>query len=243
MKKILVIGESCTDVFTYCEAKRLCPDVPVPVLNVVRSTTNPGMAANTFRNIKKLEQSCDLITNKNWQNVTKTRFVDEKSNHHFVRVDSPHVFDEAIISKELLADYEIIAISDYNKGYLSEESIRFICENHPTVFVDTKKPIKEFAKSAKYIKINNFEYQNSKPFLTPELEEKIIHTDGENGCYFQGFNYTVDKVEVKDVSGAGDAFFAALICKYSANQDIVESIYFANKMASEVVKHKGVTSL
>ena len=29
---ILVIGESCRDVFIYCDANRLCPDVPVPVL-------------------------------------------------------------------------------------------------------------------------------------------------------------------------------------------------------------------
>lgn len=243
MKKILVIGESCTDVFTYCEAKRLCPDVPVPVLNVVRSTTNPGMAANVFRNIKKLEQSCDLITNKNWQSITKTRFVDEKSNHHFVRVDSPHIFDAAEVSKELLSGYEIVAISDYNKGYLSEDAIQTICENHPLVFIDTKKPIKDFAKSAKYIKINNFEYQNSKPFLTPELESKIIHTDGENGCYFGGKQFEVDKVEVKDVSGAGDSFFAALTVRYSETQNIEDSIKFANSIASEVVKHKGVTSL
>ena len=31
MKSILVIGESSRDVFVYCDALRLCPDVPVPV--------------------------------------------------------------------------------------------------------------------------------------------------------------------------------------------------------------------
>ena len=76
--KILVIGESCKDVFVYCDAKRLAPDVPVPVLNVVRQTENPGMAANAFRLIQKLQpNSSVLLTNDNWQNVTKTRLVDE----------------------------------------------------------------------------------------------------------------------------------------------------------------------
>lgn len=241
MKKILVIGESCLDVFTYCEAKRLCPDVPVPVLNVVKTATNPGMAANVFRNIEKLEKDCSLLTNEGWEKITKTRYVDEKSNHHFVRVDSPHVFEPGEVTKEFLTEYELIAISDYNKGFLTHETMRFICENHPLVFVDTKKPVGEFLNSAKYIKINNFEYQNSKPYLTPELEKKIIHTDGENGCYFSGRQFTVNKVEVKDTSGAGDSFFAALIVMYLKKFNIEDAIMFANGIASEAVKHRGVT--
>lgn len=239
--KILVIGESCKDIFVYCEAKRLCPDFPVPVLNVVKTVTNPGMAANVYRNIQKFEKSCQLVTNDNWESITKTRYVDEKSNHHFVRVDSPHIFDPVQITRDFLLNFEIIAISDYNKGYLTHETIKFICENHPVVFVDTKKPVSEFLNSAKYIKINNFEYQNSKAFLTRELEKKIIHTDGENGCFFNSKNYPVSKVEVKDTSGAGDSFFAALITMYLKNHNIEDAIHFANSIASEVVKHKGVT--
>lgn len=242
MGKILVIGESCKDVFVYCDAKRLAPDVPVPVLNVVRQTENPGMAANVFRLLQKLEPDCAVLkTNANWQNVTKTRFVDEKSNHHFVRVDSPHVFGPFEIDLKELDEYEIIAISDYNKGFLSEDTIQKICENHSNVFIDTKKPVKDFARNAKFIKINDFEYQNSKPYLTPEIEAKIIHTAGENGCYFGGKHYPVNKVEVKDVSGAGDSFFAALILSFSAKGDIDCAIKFANSVASETVKHRGVS--
>lgn len=240
--KILVIGESCKDVFVYCEAKRLAPDVPVPVLNVVRQTENPGMAANVYRILQQLEPNeSALLTNQDWENVTKTRFVDEKSNHHFVRVDSPHVFDPVSIDLNVLKDYSLVAISDYNKGFLSEEAIQKICENHPNVFIDTKKPIKSFARNARYIKINDFEYQNSKPFLTPELGSKIIHTAGENGCYFNGQHYAVNKVEVKDVSGAGDSFFAALIVSFLRQNDIDYAIRFANSIASETVKHRGVS--
>ena len=52
MSKILVIGDSCRDVFVYCESDRLCPDVPVPVLNIIDQKDNPGMAKNVQRNIK-----------------------------------------------------------------------------------------------------------------------------------------------------------------------------------------------
>ena len=35
MKKILIIGESCKDIFVYCNANRLAPDLPIPVLSVI----------------------------------------------------------------------------------------------------------------------------------------------------------------------------------------------------------------
>jgi hydroxymethylpyrimidine/phosphomethylpyrimidine kinase len=75
------------------------------------------------------------------------------------------------------------------------------------------------------------------------MMKKLIHTKGSDGCYFNGKNYPVNKVEVKDSSGAGDSFFAALICKYLNTKNIEESIIFANTCASEVVKHKGVTTI
>ena len=74
MKKILVIGDSSRDVFVYCDALRLCPDVPVPVLNIKDQTENPGMAKNVHRNIKSLHDECSILTNTNWYDITKTRY-------------------------------------------------------------------------------------------------------------------------------------------------------------------------
>ena len=51
-KDILVIGDSCRDVYVYCDTNRLAPDVPVPVLNVLYQNENGGMASNVFRNIQ-----------------------------------------------------------------------------------------------------------------------------------------------------------------------------------------------
>ena len=66
---------------------------------------------------------------------------------------------------------------------------------------------------------------------------------GGLGCEFQAKRYPVDKVEVKDTSGAGDSFMAALCVKFIETQDIHESIKFANLCACEVVKHRGVTTI
>ena len=241
MKKILVIGDSCLDVYTYCKTSRLAPDKPVPVLEKIRTIATPGMAHNVFRNVHSLTTSCDLITNSNWKEVQKVRYVDEKSNHMFMRVDSAEKIN--MISHESLSfEYETIIVSDYDKGFLSEEQIEYICSNHSQVFLDTKKVLGDWAKNAKFIKINNYEYERSQKFIDEKINDKIIKTIGGDGCEYQGKLFPVKKkVEVMDVSGAGDTFMATLATIYTDTYDIESAINTANEYASEVVKHKGVT--
>ena len=50
-KRVLVVGEVCSDVFIYGRAERLCPDVPAPVFKAKRTVTNKGMAGNTAKNL------------------------------------------------------------------------------------------------------------------------------------------------------------------------------------------------
>lgn len=244
-KKILIIGESCKDIFVYCSALRLCPDVPVPVLSIIDKSENEGMAMNVFRNVKCIHSQCSIITNENWTDITKTRYVDLASNHFFIRVDSDHSkIPRVDLSKiDFDSGYDLIAISDYDKGFLTEDDIKYICERHPNVFIDSKKIISTWANDAKYIKINDFEYNRSLPTLTESLKKKIIHTKGGDGCIFNERIFPVTKTEVKDSSGAGDTFFAALIVEYSRSCSVLEAIQFANMCASKVVKERGVTTL
>jgi bifunctional ADP-heptose synthase (sugar kinase/adenylyltransferase) len=240
MRDILVIGESCRDIFVYCNADRLCPDIPVPVLSILKQTENGGMAKNVQNNIQNIIKDCDIFTNSDWRLITKTRYIHEQTNHMFIRIDSDHNINKANIDK-LDLNYKIIVISDYNKGFLTEENIEIICSQHDCVFLDTKKILGSWAEGAKYIKINNFEYENSKKYLTPILAEKLIHTKGGEGCIFRNKIYPVKKVEVKDSSGAGDSFMSGLVCKYLETGNIISSIKFANKCAEKVVQHRGVT--
>ena len=243
MKKILIIGETCLDRFVYCHAERLAPDLPVPVLRIIEETENPGMAKNVERNVRAIYKYCDLFTNNGWKKVTKTRYVHRDTNHTFIRIDSEPSIERINVRDVPLSGYDLIAISDYNKGFLTEEDIKYICEQHGNVFIDTKKELGQWIKRAKFIKINNFEYERSKHALTPALAKKIIRTNGALGAEYQSKLYPVERVEVKDSTGAGDSFFAALLVRYAETGDIHESINFANKCASEVVKHKGVTTI
>ena len=239
-KKILVIGDSCRDVHVYCSANRMCPDKPVPVLQIVDQEENPGMAKNVYRNIKSLIDSCDIITNPNWYNVTKTRFVHKATNHMFFRLDAAEEIKRINLAL-INYDYDYIVISDYDKGFLTEDDIETITRNHKSVFLDTKKLLNNWAINAKFIKINNYEFNRSEKFITNSLSTKIIQTSGADGCFYMGEQFPVEQQEVIDVSGAGDSFMAGLVIEYSKSGDIKKAIRFANECASKVVKQRGVS--
>ena len=201
------------------------------------------MAKNVQRNVDKIFNHCDILTNDNWESITKTRYMHLDSNHMFIRVDSDHSKISKINLNDINFNYDLIAISDYNKGFLDEKDIEYICSKHQNVFLDTKKKINNWASKAKIIKINNYEYNQSKDFMSKELLNKTIRTNGPEGCFFQDEQYPVNKIQVKDSSGAGDTFFAGLIATYVKTNNIKESIKFANTCASKVVQEKGVTTI
>lgn len=239
-KRILVIGDSCRDVHVYCSSTRMCPDKPVPILQIVDQNDNPGMAKNVHRNIKTAIDDCDIVTNSNWYNITKTRYVHSSTNHMFFRLDSAEEMQRINLS-DINYLYDYIVISDYDKGFLTALDIETISKNHTNVFLDTKKVLGAWTKYVKFIKINDHEFARSKSVITSEMAGKIIQTSGADGCYYLGENFPVERGDVIDVSGAGDSFLAGLVIEYSKNEDIRAAIKFANKCASKVVKHRGVS--
>ena len=241
MKKILVVGDSCNDVYTYCHSTRLAPDKPVPVLEIDGVTTTPGMAMNVLMNVESLHKNVDIITNPNWQYNQKNRYVDKNSNHMFMRVDTSTIIERIDTSTINYNEYDTIIISDYNKGFLTEEDIEEICTVHSQVFLDTKKVLGSWSSGAKYIKINNYEYERSKKFIKSHIKHKVIQTMGSKGCSYCGKIYSVEPADVIDVSGAGDTFMASLCVKYTQTGDISTSIDFANMCASKVVRKKGTS--
>jgi len=239
---VLVIGESCLDIFMYGECKRLCPEAPVPVFNPLYKIENGGMAYNVYQNLQSLEVECTLHTNNNFKNITKTRFIDEKTNHMFMRLDkNDNSYDKCDIKKIDFSQYAVILISDYNKGFLTEEDIKFIGENHDCVFLDTKKILGSWCKSINYIKINLDEYEKTKHILDEEILNTLIVTMGSDGAKYNNMIYPVPKVEIKDTSGAGDTFIAAMVAEYVKSKNIHKSIKFGNTCATIVVQKKGVT--
>ena len=87
MKRVLVVGETCRDIFNYGVCDRLCPEAPVPIFKPYETIENPGMAMNVQKNIASMGVKVNLITNKNWRSITKTRQIDQRTNHMFIRID------------------------------------------------------------------------------------------------------------------------------------------------------------
>ena len=240
--KVLVIGESCTDVFIYGTSKRKSPEGNGPVFEPKEEVYGRGMAENTALNLSSMAVDVDIFSDSG--NITKTRYVDETTNELYLRVDENDSV-ERIDIYELpdFIQYDAIVISDYCKGFLTPEDIEYISKQHNLVFLDTKKHLGDWCMNVEFIKLNRFEAQNNKQIILENkwLDDKIITTLDGNGASYKGKIIKTDKVENADVSGAGDTFLAGLVARYLDSQNVEESIEWANHCAGEVVKKKGVS--
>ena len=241
---VLVIGDSCEDVFIYGNITRLAPEAPVPVIVPMRQKSNLGMAGNVYNNLKSLGVLSDLITNKDI--IRKVRYVDESYNQMVLRVDENDNcsrYDGDVFVQD---KYDALIISDYNKGFLTEEDIaKWSKVANCPVFLDTKKILGPWCTDVDFIKINNTEYERNLSVIRNDtsLKDKLIITKGKYGCEYKGIVYPTREVSVRDVSGAGDTFIAGLVCQYIKNNNILQSIEFAQECTTEVVQKSGVATL
>ena len=244
--RVLLIGDSCTDVYVYGDVKRLNPEAPVPILEPKREESSKGMAWNVFDNLKAFGLSVFMLTNE--EKIIKTRYIHEKSNQQILRVDNEPEIKPLPYEPPFITDrsayhrpphkappkewYDVMVISDYDKGYVTQEKLFELVEwFEGPVFIDTKK---RYVPDGCYVKLNDLEYD--------KLETKsdnIIITRGDEGTEYKGKLYPAEKVKVFDVVGAGDTFLAALTYGYLKYGTIEEAIPLANKAAAVAVSHRG----
>ena len=147
--KILIIGDSCLDVFIYGDIERLAPEAPVPVIKPLHQKTNPGMAGNVAANLKALKADVDLITND--IEIKKIRYVDERYNQMVLRVDENDKCDQYDGESYYSLGYDAILISDYN---LLLTNIKWLPLYPATLFMPlTKERSKKYIN--RWIKRNN----------------------------------------------------------------------------------------
>ena len=234
--KILLIGDSCNDIYHYGTIDRLSPEAPVPVLRSTHTKKLKGMASNVYNNLKALYADVTFVHGKE---STKTRYIDTKSGYQLLRVDDDVKNDPLDVSKLDNKFYDAIVISDYNKGLLNYDNMQEIIKkfNLTPIFIDTKK--KDLAKfEGCFVKINEVEYNQATSFSSG-----IILTLGANGSYYNGKSYETIPVEVYDVTGAGDVFLASLTMFYLLKYSIEDAIPYANKLSSVSVQHEGVYTI
>lgn len=152
--KILVIGESCTDVFMYGNCDRLSPEGPVAVMKLKEIVENGGMASNVVRNLTAIESNSEIILWTNKKPIHKTRFVEKKSNHMFLRLDTDDDLEPIVIDDEMwekIPNYDFVVVSDYNKGLLSDYTLEEIGRRSNLSILDSKRKLSKEIISAFYI--------------------------------------------------------------------------------------------
>lgn len=232
---ILLIGDSCTDIYTIGTTTRISPEAPVPIFEPVSSKIKPGMAANVANNLTSLGCNVEFITNS--ERSIKTRYIDSRFGQHLLRVDENASIEQWGGILPDLEKYDAVVISDYNKGFLSYTQIEnIIRKSKGLVFIDTKKPDLERFRGA-VLKINENEF-NSRI----SQHDNLIVTFGGSHVSYKNKKYTVPKVPVFDVCGAGDTFLAALVYKYCNSLTVDDAINFAIKASAITVQHLGVYS-
>ena len=244
--RVLLIGDSCTDVYVYGDVKRLNPEAPVPILEPKRQDTTKGMAWNVYNNLTAFGLSVFMLTNE--EEITKTRYIDEKSNQQILMVDDEPEIEPLPYKAPFIDDrsayhklhhkvppedwYDIMVISDYDKGYITQDKLFELVDwFEGPIIIDSKKTK---LPDDCYIKVNDIEYEK-----LHTKSNHVIITRGGKGTEYQGKLYPAEKVNVFDVVGAGDTFLAALTYGYLKYKSMEEAIPFANKAAAIAVSHTG----
>ncbi len=208
-----------------------------------------------------------LISQKGYKTPVKKRLI--ASSQQILRVDMerveplPEVYEELFVQMlpSLLQDVQIVAISDYAKGFLSrtllEEIIKAARKKKIPVIVDPKGQDFSKYKGAYLIKPNLLEaYAAAKAadgesldkvaqtLLAKSETDKLVITRSEAGITLfekdgKRCDFPVRSKEVKDVTGAGDTVLAMLSASIANGLEISPAVQLANIAAGIAIERIG----
>jgi D-glycero-beta-D-manno-heptose-7-phosphate kinase len=218
--------------------------------------------------LKKQKANIDnLFVQKNYQTPIKNRFIAE--SQQLLRVDFEKIeqLDQEIeknIFKKLphiLESIDVIAISDYAKGFLSEKLIKFVIEQarekNVPIIVDPKGKDFNKYKNANILKPNLKEAYIAANLNQDESLDKVanillkqtkvdhlIITKAQNGISLFSKDkprkdFPVRSKEVNDVTGAGDTVLAMLCLAVGNKLNLDHASELSNIAASIAVEYIG----
>ena len=283
---VLLIGDFMLDHYVIGKSNRISPEAPVPVIIPEREYSIPGGAGNVAMNLSSLGANVKCIGcvgNDDWghklisilnsKNI-KTDSIEIIDNYpttlkqriyignkQVARLDKEEIMDWKP-SNFVKEDYDVVILSDYNKGVLNK--LWFDISDLGKVIVDPKKAsrfnhyknstiitpnLNELHKASE---IKNFDSMNNDKSIVSLCNdlikennfEYIVAKRGSRGITIVGRNkffkhIIAHKINNPDVTGAGDTVIAALSIAYAKTNDIEYSTTFANAAAGIVVGKTG----
>ncbi len=292
--KILVVGDIMLDKYLIGDTKRISPEAPVPIVKVEDNYERLGGAANVALNLSKLKCKVGLIgivgddgsskiiqkklreekirdfliKSKDYRTIEKLRLISR--NQQLLRLD----FEENLpnkssddllkIFRENVQNYDLVILSDYNKGCLIQANkiIDFCRREGIKVIVDPKQINYKIYKGATLITPNFKEFelivgkcenlkkinQKGKELIEELNLEGILLTMGEKGIILlqkdkESYVENTKAREVFDVTGAGDTVIAITAACIALKESLERSVSLANLGAGIVVGRLGTNAI
>ncbi len=287
--RLLVVGDVMLDRYWFGEVSRISPEAPVPVVKFQRTEEVPGGAANVARNATALGAGVTLLSvvgddeagarlrelveaehvtaclhkDASIPTTVKLRVIGRQQQ--LLRIDfetqpSHDVLADKLADFEvLLADCNVLILSDYGKGGLAhiEKMIALARAAGKTILVDPKGDDYTRYHGATVITPNRSEMREvvgrwkDEEDLTRRAQalrrelgaDALLLTRSEEGMSLyqeSGARHEAAKTrEVFDVSGAGDTVIAALAAMLGAGAALEQAMHVANCAAGIVVGKLG----
>ena len=292
--RVLVVGDIMLDRYWYGPTQRISPEAPVPVVKIQQDEDRPGGAANVALNIASLNGQvtlagitgedeaartlenhlsamkidCQFIQSPLHPTITKLRVMSR--NQQLLRLDFEESFADAdkqpLIerTKALVAQHDLLLLSDYDKGTLSEVQalIKVAKAQGIPVLVDPKGSDFSKYRGATLITPNLSEFEavvghckteteivSKGQALLKELDlTAMLVTRSEQGMTLlrhdhEEFHLPTQAREVYDVTGAGDTVIATLALAIAANAEFTQASALANIAAGIVVGKLGTSTV
>ena len=292
--RVLVVGDIMLDRYWYGPTQRISPEAPVPVVKIQQDEDRPGGAANVALNIASLNGKvtlagitgedeasstlkthlsamnidCQFLQSSTHPTITKLRVLSR--NQQLLRLDFEESFagidKQPLIeqTKALVANHDLLLLSDYDKGTLSDVQalIKAANKHNVPVLVDPKGTDFARYRGATLITPNLSEFEavvghckteaeivSKGQALLKELDlTAMLVTRSEQGMTLlrhghEEFHLPTQAREVYDVTGAGDTVIATLALAIAANADVTQASALANIAAGIVVGKLGTSTV
>jgi rfaE bifunctional protein kinase chain/domain len=291
--RILVVGDVMLDRYWFGDVSRISPEAPVPVVRIEKREERLGGAANVARNVASLGAHCGLlgVVGADEAGAQVEQLLGESRIHSYLkrdeaistiiklrvigrqqqllRIDFEDAPSDTVLRDKLtqfnsvLADYDVIILSDYNKGSLVNvaEMIRAARAAGKVVMVDPKGDDFSPYAGASILTPNKSELKrivgswNSEQQLTDKAQglrqqlglDALLLTRSEEGMSL----YSATEVlhmhaaarEVFDVSGAGDTVIATMAAMLASGMTMADALITANRAGGIVVGKLGTATV
>lgn len=274
MKNVLFIGDPILDVYHYGEITRLNPEGPWPLVDITSCHRHRGGVENVYcscfnmlHNLSKCHiRLIDGGTSTAME--VKNRYV--VNNTVLLRTDSRTTQEQreafgAEVARRFLAlssdNWDIIAISDYNKGAITPQLLDLLSEYHiahPDTFIaiDPKSiDYRLFGESRwrdmfDLIKPNEKCLSNADPEIESVLLCDWVTSKGKDGVIINQFfedgcclttEIPAERTDgdLVDTCSCGDSLFAGIISGFVLGLSLVNAVKLGNFLAARTASKFG----